>query len=56
LAQNPSTSILIQATLKRFPIYDASGQVPRISDPLFTVGYGLASSPKSEEEVKAVIE
>jgi hypothetical protein len=39
----------MQASLKLFPIYEASGEVPRIADPLFTVGYGLASSAKSEE-------
>ena len=36
----------MQASLKLFPVYEASGDVPRITDPLFTVGYGLSSVAK----------
>jgi beta-glucosidase len=32
-----------QASLKAFPVYGSDGEVPRIADPLFTVGYGLGS-------------
>ena len=30
--------------LKEFPYYGADGEIPKIEDPLFKVGYGLSSA------------
>ena len=30
--------------MKGFPYYEASGEVPRLENPLFQVGHGLATS------------
>ena len=32
--------------LKEFPYYAADGEIPKISDPLFKVGYGLSTANK----------
>ena len=42
--------------MKRFPIYEASGEVPRIADPLFTVGYGLSTNAINEDEIEVMLE
>lgn len=39
----------MQASLKNFPIYGADGIIPRIADPLFTIGYGLSTGTTEAE-------
>lgn len=34
--------------LNDFPIYDSTGDIPKISDTLFNVGYGLSTSTTSK--------
>ncbi len=37
------------ASLENFPIYKSDGSVPKIKDPLFPMGYGLATTAKPED-------
>ncbi len=53
----PSTEVthkIIQASEFDFPIYPASGDAPAVQNPLFKVGYGLATTLTEEVEESAV--
>lgn len=44
--------ILFQESLANFPVYSKEDLLPRISDALFQVGYGLSNAPSDKKDMQ----